>query len=197
MRQVDIDFGFFATEYEKKQVIVGCTNSPLSAEKWIAEQPKRLPHYVIDRNGEVFHLFNDSYYSNIVNVDKELRPLTEGRNINQSAITILLANAGACKMGDYRYVYEYCSCSPYRGCRYYEMYTTAQLKALRELLQDLLKTHGITYRYSNRLGDICKDALQGNEGVFLMTAFSRKTNNPHPQYELLKMFKELARWVRL
>ena len=111
--------------------------------------------------------------------------------------TILLANAGACKMGDYRYVYEYCSCSPYRGCRYYEMYTTEQLKALRELLQDLLKKHGITYRYSNRLGDICNEALKGNEGVFLATAYSKKVSNPHPQYELLKMFKELARWVRL
>jgi hypothetical protein len=39
--------------------------------------------------------------------------------------------------------------------------------------------------------------VKGKEGVFLMTAFSRKTNNPHPQYDLIKMLKELAQWAKL
>ena len=188
--------GFSHSTSEKKQIVVGCTGSPLSAEEWAKAQKRKLPHYVIDRDGKVFSLFDDSYGSNAISVDKDLRHM-QPRNGNSMAVTVFLANAGACSLGQYKYVYEYCSCSPYRGCRYYEMYTTAQLKGLRNLLDTLIVIHGIRYRYSNRLGDICKDALQGNEGVFLMTAFSRKTNNPHPQYDLIKMLKELAQWAKL
>lgn len=91
-----------------------------------------------------------------------------------------------------RVPYEFCSCSPYRGCQHWEMVGDKQLASLRVLVKDMMTERGMSFRYDNQLGDVCPGALRGNDGIFFASSFDKRRMDIHPQVEILNMIKSLA-----
>lgn len=146
-------------------------------------------HYGIERDGTV-RIFFDS---------DEVLDLPEIGNaeICSRVVAICLANGGAVMRVGRRFVpdvrvYEYCSCSPYRGEMYYEAFPTAQTNALRGLLSGLIKRYDIRFVYDSRLSIVCPRAVSGECGVFFASSYDEKNINIHPQPNIIRMIKKLA-----
>lgn len=146
-------------------------------------------HYGIERDGTIKKFFDTD----------EVLDLSEIGNteVCSRVVAICLANGGAVmKAGrffipDVR-VYEYCSCSPYRGEMYYEAFPTVQTNALRGLLAELLAKYNIRFVYDSKLSIVCPRAIGGESGVFFASSYNEKNINIHPQPNIIRMIKKLA-----
>lgn len=80
----------------------------------------------------------------------------------------------------------------YRGFHYYEKYTAAQIESTRLLLIYWRDSYGIDIEYKgDRMFDVCKEALQGENGVWSHTSYRSDKFDLHPQPELIAMLKTL------
>ena len=153
-----------------------------------------LPHVMIGREGEVWP---------VMATEEPTSWLTGGETMDTERVHVALCNAGPLvRRGDAFYThtgeavrlpYEFCSQSPYRGHRYYELLTPKQLLSAERLLNRLIKTLGIRYRYDAMLGDVCPRCLGGDEGVWLASGLMKQRTDPHPQTELIKMMQRLGK----
>lgn len=80
----------------------------------------------------------------------------------------------------------------FRGYKYYQKYTTAQIDILGELLLFLCNKWSINKTYiGDRMFDICPDALQGNNAIYSHVSVRPDKSDMHPQPELISMLKSL------
>lgn len=82
--------------------------------------------------------------------------------------------------------------TPYRGYKYYQRYTDAQLESTRQLLVYLCDTYGIPKKFVGmKMFDICPEALQGVPGIWTHVSVRSDKNDVHPQLELIQMLQSL------
>lgn len=82
--------------------------------------------------------------------------------------------------------------TPWRGFKYYQKYTQAQLDNVGELLQFLGNKWNIPLTYKGaRMFDVCADALQGAPGVWTHASVRPDKNDCFPQTELISMLSSL------
>lgn len=80
----------------------------------------------------------------------------------------------------------------YRGYNYFEKYTSEQIESIRLLLIHWKEEYGIDISYKgDKMFEVCKEALSGEEGVWSHTSYRSDKSDIHPQKELIKMLKEL------
>lgn len=81
-------------------------------------------------------------------------------------------------------------CTPYKGFRYYQKYTDAQLENTFELLKFLGKKWDIPTAFKGvRMFDVCPEALQGESGIWTHTSVRPDKFDCFPQPELITMLK--------
>ena len=185
----------------KKQIIISVTGSVWDVaeeREWKKNMDdsavRILPHVMIGREGEVWP---------VMATEEPTSWLTGGETMDTERVHVALCNAGPLvRRGDAFYThtgeavrlpYEFCSQSPYRGHRYYELLTPKQLLSTERLLNRLIKTLGIRYRYDAMLGEVCPRCLGGDEGVWLASGLMKQRTDPHPQTELIKMMRRLGK----
>ena len=201
----------------KRQITIHHTVSGEGVDgdmRWWQSIPERIATaYVIDREGQLHKCFGDdfwayhlgckqSHFSNVGLPYKKLDPHNIGIELDSWGPLLKHTDGKyypvAFKDGKYTpnlkckpaaNIYEYCSNQKYRGFQYYERYTTAQLNALSELLMYLQKKHNIKANYSHEIWNVCKRALQGEEGIFSHTSFRADKSDVHPQIELVNLLK--------
>ena len=82
--------------------------------------------------------------------------------------------------------------TPYKGYKYYQKYTPAQLASVKELLQFLATKWNIPTTYKgDRIFNVCADALQGTPGIWTHTSVRPDKSDCHPQPELIAMLSSL------
>ena len=82
--------------------------------------------------------------------------------------------------------------TPWRGFKYFERYTEAQMDFLGELLVFLGQKWNIPTKYQgDRIFDICIDALQGNSGVFTHASVRPDKTDCSPQPILINLLKSI------
>jgi hypothetical protein len=80
----------------------------------------------------------------------------------------------------------------YRGHRYFQRYTEAQIEATYHLLKYLGQTWNIPLKYKgDRIFNICPEALQGESGVWTHTSVRPDKVDCFPQPELIQMLNSL------
>jgi N-acetyl-anhydromuramyl-L-alanine amidase AmpD len=80
----------------------------------------------------------------------------------------------------------------FRGYKYYQRYTDAQLESTRKLLKYLGDTWDIDLKYKgDEIFDVDRRALMGESGVFSHTSVRKDKFDCHPQTELIQMLKSL------
>jgi N-acetyl-anhydromuramyl-L-alanine amidase AmpD len=76
--------------------------------------------------------------------------------------------------------------TPFRGYKYYQKYTQAQLDNTAELIRFLGERWSIPIAYKgDRIFDVCVDALQGAEGVWTHASVRPDKNDCHPQIKAM------------
>lgn len=81
---------------------------------------------------------------------------------------------------------------PFRGFRYYERYTDAQLQSLKELLKYWEKYWGIPLDYHANMWELNREALTGVPGVYTHVSYREDKSDCHPQPGLIDMLKSLT-----
>ena len=182
---------------------------------WEHTMERVATHFIIDREGQVHQLFpeeNWAYHLGLgqkhfaaakvpqLNLDRQsigieldswgpLRPHTDGRFYPAKWNGVTYVPNTVCK--PVKYFHEYCQQNKWKGHLYYERYTSAQIAALYDLLQELCQRHDIPKTYSNEMWMVSTRALRGEPGIFGHCSYRSDKSDPHPQPELVNMLKAL------
>ncbi len=173
--------------------------------------PERVgAHIVISRTGEITSVVPLQFWIHHLGLqDKHFKGINGSKNnvwLNANSVAIELANWGPITPqligGKTRWInyyqgqvdllphqiVDYGQHSPYRGYRYFEAYTEAQIKALDMLLRWLLPLLDIPApENANKIAEICPDALRGKRGVYAHSSVRPDKSDIHPQPELIAM----------
>jgi len=84
---------------------------------------------------------------------------------------------------------------PFRGYKFYEKYSDAQIKTIGELLLLWHIKYGIPLDYHDDMWDISKRALGGEPGIWTHVNYRTDKSDCHPQPELIEMLKTLKSLV--
>jgi len=159
------------------------------------------------KDGSIVQVFNSSYWAWHLGLKREhlamggnlARPSKE---LNQISIGIEICNWGYLTESDNgfksyagvvvpdAYVVELDQ--PYRGHKYYQKYTDAQLETTRELVYYLCNKWSIPTMYKgDDMFDIDARPLQGDPGIWTHTSVRPDKTDCFPQKELVEMLRSL------
>jgi N-acetyl-anhydromuramyl-L-alanine amidase AmpD len=79
----------------------------------------------------------------------------------------------------------------FRGFKYFEKYTNAQIQTVGELLLFWHKMYGIPLNYNATMFDISQEALDGKPGIWSHTSFRKDKSDITPQPELIEMLQAI------
>lgn len=79
----------------------------------------------------------------------------------------------------------------FKGHRYYQKYTDAQIESLRKLLLYLSETYDIPLNYHEDIFDLTKRAFAAEKGLFTHNSYRSDKSDIHPQPEMINMLKNL------
>ena len=193
---------------------------PFSVVDWWDSTDERVAtHFIIggkQRNnnsiwedGDLVQCYNTKYWAYHLGLKSQHLAVTplhkSSKELNSRAITIEICNWGPVSFNDTSHQFETIQhnypVSPtevveygnkYRGYRYYQRYTDAQLETLTELLRYLCDHWDIPKQYmGDSIFDIDVRALQGNSGIFTHTSVRPDKSDCHPQKELIQVLQSL------
>ena len=215
---------YFSNEddvYEKTQVIIHHTESGSGVrgdiQTWLSTSKRIATCIIIDRDGTVNQLFSSKYWGAHVGAGKS--------SLDKHSIGVELDSWGGLILGDGRVkqigknsdgtekyiktisgkyyatygnivnvpVTEYGF--KFRGYKFYESYTEAQIKSIGELLLLWNKRYGIPLTYRENFYELSQEALSGIPGVWSHTSYRPYPEkfDIHPQPELLLMLKMIEK----
>lgn len=79
----------------------------------------------------------------------------------------------------------------YKGYKFYQKYTTEQIRTVGELLLFWNVKFGIPLNYNEDMWNVSRDALSGEPGVWTHTSYRMDKSDCHPQPEFIEMLKSL------
>ena len=199
---------YFQRAYNKNQIVLHHTVSSGSAKSvinyWKSDKRRVATPYIIDRQGVIYQLFDDSYYAGHVgNVTRTARRLNlPYRNCSKNSIGIELINLGPLfktsegftdvykrKYKDSDIVYYE---NGFRSYKYFQKYTDEQIAATMELIKMISAKHDIPLDVNlENFKTISKDAIKGVAGIYSHISYRVDKSDVHPQEELLAALKSL------
>lgn len=82
--------------------------------------------------------------------------------------------------------------TPYKGVKYYHVYTDAQIESVRQLLVYLKNIYSIDLTYKeDQMWAVSNKALSGDNGVYTHNSYRKDKNDISPQPKLIAMLKTL------
>ena len=214
---------YFSNEddvYEKTQVIIHHTESGSGVrgdiQTWLLTSKRIATCIIIDRDGTVNQLFSSKYWGAHVGAGKS--------SLDKHSIGVELDNWGGLILGDgtvkqigknsdgtekyiktisgkYYATYGNIVNVPvteyalgFRGYKFYESYTEAQIRSVGELLLFWNKRYNIPLEYNEDMWDVSQKALSGTLGVWTHVSFRPEPEkfDCHPQIELINMLKTIS-----
>jgi hypothetical protein len=80
---------------------------------------------------------------------------------------------------------------PFRGAKFFERYTDAEIEALWKLIRYWSERYNIPTTYRDSMWDVSVHAVGGDPGVWTHVSFRSDKSDMHPQPELIQMLKSL------
>lgn len=177
---------------------------------WLGDTSHVGTTFIIDRDGTPYQLFSSKYWIHHLGVTKDiLQPYgfadLQSRNVllNQGSIGFELDNWGFLTKGaDGKFKAAYGNVvdvpiqeypNLFRGQRYYEKYTNAQIQTTGELLLYFHNKFGIPMDYNESMWNMSKDALSGKPGIWAHVSYRPDKSDLHPQPEMIEMLKSLKK----
>lgn len=186
---------------------------------WKSTKERVATPVAISRDGTIHTFFDSKYWAHHLGIkikvfDKEnikriYKTRSNGKpyvsnntDLNKGAIGLELDSWGPLTMKNGKY-YSWTNTevpeedvvfypTRYKGHNYYEKYTPEQIESTRLLLIHWKEEYGIDVSYKgDKMFDVCKEALEGEEGVWSHTSYRSDKSDTHPQKELIEMLKTL------
>jgi len=80
----------------------------------------------------------------------------------------------------------------WRGYKYFQKYSQAQIQALRELLPELMKRYSIpSFGIKDGNLDMRRDAIAGIPGIFSHTSYRKDKSDLYPDESIIEMLNTL------
>ena len=183
---------YFPTLQRKTQIVLHHTagGSAMSAINWWKTRNDGkgtiATPYVIERDGTIYQLYNAFAWAHHLGVSG--KPA-----LDRLSIGIELVSWGAINEADINKkvpaaeVVDYVAATgvPFKGSRYFQNYTPAQLESLSLLLPRLSTFAGIPLIYNEKsLFSLSPDALAGVPGLYTHVSYRQDKSDCHPQPDL-------------
>jgi N-acetyl-anhydromuramyl-L-alanine amidase AmpD len=212
---------YMKVDTRKTQIYVHHTASspnPYGVVDWWKTTPERVStSFVIAgkpsatetrwKDGDIIQLFSSANWGWHLGLTKAHlsrggRTSRTSTQLNSESIGIEICNWGQLRKTDKGFINyaggrvadaDVCELTtPFKGFKYYQKYTTAQLDNTAELITFLGKRWNIPVQYQgDRIFDICPDALQGKSGVWTHNSVRPDKFDVFPQPEIIQMLKSL------
>lgn len=179
---------YFTAMQRKTQIVLHHTagGSAMSAINWWKTRNDGkgtiATPYVIERNGDIYQLFNSFQWAHHLGVAGK-------PNLDRFSIAIEIVCWGAITENDIggkvkeNEVVDY-GTNPFRGSRYFQCYTEAQLESVSLLLPILGTFAGIPLECTfQSLFTLSNDALSGKAGLYTHVSYRQDKSDCHPQKE--------------
>ena len=202
---------YFDEVVTKKQIVLHHTVSdPTSAvgdiNSWLSDTTRIATYIILSHDGTVNKCFKSNQWAHHLGMKSDtLKKLgfkdsgTRNLDLNKHSIGIEIDAWGGLvkKDGVFMNAYgrpisnklEVVECD-WRGFKYFQKYSKAQIDALYELLPILMKAYNIS---SNGIKDgnldVRMDALSGQSGIYSHTSYRSDKSDIYPDEELIKMLK--------
>jgi len=212
---------YYREKYTKRQIVLHHTASPNDLHSrssifsdvnyWLSNKEKVATCCIIAGDGIIYKLFPSYFWGHHLGVKnrvfKEYNIRSINTSLNKQSIGVEIDSAGPLlKVGDkYTPATDYIKNTfyltedqvttydtPYRGYKYYQSYTKAQIESLRELLINWSDNYNIPLNYNSLMWDVSINALKGAPGLWTHTSYRIDKTDCHPQPELITMLKSLS-----
>ena len=183
----------------KKQIVLHHTaggSAQSSINGWNADATPVATAFVIDRDGTIFQAFPSWCWAYALGVNQ-----ANYRTLEAQAVQIELASYGYLKEinGEFYTAYgnkiapdKVCKLQvPFRGQKYYEAYTPAQIESTIMLVKYLAEAYKIDVRFKSDMFDLNQRALRGEPGLFTHCSFRTDKSDIFPQPSMIDALKTL------
>lgn len=190
---------YYKQETNKKQIVLHHTVSSTingTIQSW-EDDPRHIStHFIIDRNGKVYQLYNTKYWSYHLGVDN--------KKLEQESIGIELINWGWLQKKTDYFVNCYGSIiygndiveykEGFKSYNYFHKYPQEQIDSLGRLLLLLCNKWDIPKTYDEGIFKISSNAFKGVKGIYTHNSYRTDKTDIHPQPEMIEMLKNLNKY---
>ena len=199
---------YFRESYPKSQIVLHHTASGRGINgdfRYWLNDPKRIATcIIIDYYGKIYQLFSSMYWGYHLGIKKSVFKKYDLPyvNLNKTTVAVEIDSWGwLTKAEDGRFisytnkeipekeVIEYPD--GFRGKKYYQKYSEAQIRTVAQLLIYWNKRYDIPLDYNEDMWDVSVNALKGKRGVYTHASYRSDKFDCHPDKGLIKMLKSL------
>jgi N-acetyl-anhydromuramyl-L-alanine amidase AmpD len=197
---------YYRSKYNKNQITLHHTASGPFAYQvynaWASNDTRVATPYVINRAGIVFSFFNDAYWAYHLGVST-----SNNTRLNAQSIPIEICNwsflshdGNGFKSWADSSVYDFdvidygkTGWGDFRGKRYFQKYTNAQITSLQNLIKRLMDTYGI--RFNREINEnwftYSNEAMNETSGIWHHVNYREDKFDLHPQPELISSLNNI------
>lgn len=222
VENVDFKGHFFETVFPKRQIIwhhsAGWDNARGMFDWWKNDKVTHVATSIgISDDGKVWRGFDESFWAASIGCKIDVfqnngitLQYRNGRVINNQALDEASVAVEICNWGSLTEkngkLYSWADVEikkektielNYKGVKYFELYTDAEVKALKywTLLNALRFDIPVDYNYDDFFA-VSKKALSGEKGVFTHNSYRSDKNDVSPQPKLIEMAKSLIDYTK-
>jgi hypothetical protein len=204
-----VDFSpneYYQEIYPKRQIVIHHTASGKTGNLngaagdvnwWSTKKGRVATAFIIAGDGTVLQVFDPKFWGHHLGMKHPAN-----RTLNKQSIAIEIDSWGPLTLVDGVYrSYVGTQVHPnnvetysgeFKGYRFYERYTKAQLHSLKLLLRDLGEEFSIPLDYNADMWDLSENAIDGKYGVFTHVSYRSDKTDCHPQPDLIEALKSLT-----
>jgi len=193
---------YFGFKYQKKQIVwhhTAGSDNPFNVYSWWANDGVAgvSTSVAIGGNGTLVRGFDESFWSHHLGMSNAYNYVR-----NQEAVAVEVCNYGCFVEKEGKLIHpDYGNELPrekaiqldYKGYKFYEVYTDAQLKTLKywTLLNAMRFGIPLVYRHED-MWQVSNDGIRGKSGIFTHNSYLSWKTDVSPQPKLIEMAKGLA-----
>ncbi|MBC7486107.1 MAG: N-acetylmuramoyl-L-alanine amidase [Cytophagaceae bacterium] len=194
---------YYKQAFDKKQIVLHHTASGRGSDgdykHWLSNKERVSTSQIINQDGTCAQLFNSKWWGHHIGS-------THANNLilNKESIAIEIDSWGGLtydtktrefktytgKVVPQNTVIEYDQ--SFRGYRFFERYTEAQIESVRKLLVYWSTQYKIPLTYNDGMWEVSQDALNKKPGIWTHVSYRKDKSDCHPQPELIAMLKRLC-----
>lgn len=194
-----LSFGqYYDDVFEKKQIVLhhtaGGPSAQGTANYWNANSEKVATDFVIGRDGTILRVIPKGYWAWHLGVGRA--------DLDSRAVGIELCAYGYLTLKDGKYWNDYggeidksqvtdLGAKGFKGRRFYESYTEAQIDSLKKLLQYLQKEYNIPFQYSDNIFAYSPRAMAGASGIYTHNSYVTSKSDIFPDSKMITMLQQL------
>lgn len=204
---------YYPAPQKKSQIVLHHTvSNPLSVqgdvEYWKSDTARISTYCIISYDGTINRCFPSNAWAHHLGVKMgDIKALAfkdflvRNELLNRNSIAIELDCWGGVTKSDKGFLNAYgkpiskdlevVECN-WRGYKYFQKYSQAQIQALRELLPELMKRYSIpSFGIKDGNLDVRRDAIAGIPGIFSHTSYRKDKSDLYPDESIIEMLNTL------